>query len=121
MVAISGGAVAGIIAAIAWAVLVVFLAATLVNLFRLLESTRTLVDGLRDQTLPLLSEVRVAVTAATRDLEHVGTMTESAGRTARSVERITVALEHALANPLIKVAAVGAGLSAAIRRLRGDS
>lgn len=120
MLSISAGAVAGLIAASFWALLVIFLAVVLVNVFRLLESTRQLVDGIREQTLPLLSEVKVAVTATTRDLEHAGGVMESAGRITRSVERITTALEHAVTGPLIKIAAVSAGLSAALRRLRKE-
>ena len=85
MLAISAGAIAALIAASFWALLVVFLAVVLVNVFRLLDSTRQLVDGIREQTLPLLGEVKVAVTAATRDLEHAGGVMESAGRISKSV------------------------------------
>ena len=120
MLAISAGGIAAIVAAVSLAVLVVFLALALFNLFRVLESTKSLLDGVREQTLPLLAEVKVAVTAATRDLEHAGGVMESAGHITKSVERITTALEHAVATPLIKIAAVGAGLSAAASRLRKE-
>ena len=54
MLAISWGGIAGLVAAVAWAVLVLALFVVMLNLFRLLESTKLLVDGIRQETVPLL-------------------------------------------------------------------
>ncbi len=58
---VTAGDWALLILAVFWAVLVVFLAIVSVNLFRLLDSTRQLLDGVREQTVPLLSDVRTTV------------------------------------------------------------
>ena len=119
MLAISAGGWAAIIAAVFWALLVVFLALVMVNLFRLLQSTKEMVDSLRGQMVPLLGEMRVTVTSVNRELDQVDGVVQSAGTMAKSAQRLTTAAEHALASPLIKFAAIGAGLSRMLRRL-GD-
>jgi uncharacterized protein DUF948 len=120
MVAISGGAVAAIIAAAFWALLVLFLALVMVNVFRLLESTKMLVDGIREQTVPMLGEVTTTVSSVNKELDRVDGLMESAGKMAKSAERITAVVEQTVNNPLIKVAAFAAGASRALRRVRKE-
>jgi hypothetical protein len=43
---------------------------------------------------------------------------QSAGGIVRSADRLTTVIEKTVSSPLIKVAAVGAGASRAIRRMR---
>lgn len=112
------GGVAAIVAAVAWAVLVVFLGLMLVNVFRLLESTKLMVDDLRKETVPLLHEVTGTVSGLNRELDRVDGMVESAGNIVKSVERVSTVVEATVSSPLIKVAAVGAGASRALRRFR---
>lgn len=117
---ISVGGVAGLIAAVAWAVLVLFLALVFVNLFRVLESTKMLIDGIREETVPLLSEVKTTVSGVNRELDRADGVLESAGNIAKSAERLAHVVEQAVSSPLIKVIALGAGASRAVRRLRKD-
>lgn len=119
MVASLGG-IAGIVAAVAWAVLVVILIGVMFALFRVLEATRMLLDGIRQETVPLLSEVTTTVTSVNKELDRVDGMMESAGNIVRSAERISTVVEHTVSNPLIKVAAFGAGTARAMRRFRKD-
>ena len=65
MIALSGGDVALIVLAAFWGVLVLFLAVVLLMTFRVLDSTRVLIDGVRQETVPLLGEVRTTVTSVT--------------------------------------------------------
>jgi uncharacterized protein YoxC len=118
--AISVGGVAGLIAAIAWAVLVLVLGLVFVNLFRVLESTKMLIDGIREETVPLLSEVKTTVTGVNRELDRADGLLESVGNIAKSGERLAHVVEQTVSSPLIKVIAVGAGASRAMRRLRKD-
>jgi uncharacterized protein YoxC len=114
------GGTAALIAAIVWAVLVVFLSLVFVNLFRVLESTKMMIDDLRKETVPLLHEVTGTVSGVNRELDRVDGMLESAGKIAKNAERISTVVEQAVSSPLIKVAAFGAGASRAMRRLRKD-
>jgi uncharacterized protein YoxC len=114
------GGIAGIVAAVAWAVLVVILVGVMFALFRVLEATRLLLDGIRQETVPLLSEVTTTVTSVNKELDRVDGMMESAGNIVRSAERVSVVVEQTVSNPLIKVAAFGAGAARAMRRFRKD-
>jgi uncharacterized protein YoxC len=108
-----------IVVAVFWAVLVIFLALMLVNLVRVMESTRTLLDGIRQETVPLLGEVRKSVVGVNKELDRVDGIVASAASISQSVERLTAVVERTVGSPLIKFAAFSAGASAAVRRLRG--
>src|SRR5438105_1835612 len=103
-----------------WGLLVLFLALVLLTMFRVLESTKMLIDGIRSETVPLLGEVKHTVEGVNKELERADTIMESAGRMTRSVERITVVVEQTVSNPLIKFAAFAAGASRALKRLRKE-
>ena len=120
MIALSGGDIALIVLAAFWGVLVLFLAYVMTITHSVLESTKSLIDGVRQETVPLLGEVRTTVTSVNKELDRVDTIMESAGRMSKAAERITTAVEHAITNPLVKFAAFGAGASAALKRLRGE-
>ncbi len=117
----SAGDWALIILAVFWAVLVVVLAIVSLNLFRLLGSTRDLLDGLRTETVPLLSNVRETVSLTNRELDRVDQILVSAGSITRKVERLTTLFGQAVEAPLIKAITASAGAAAALRRFRGDT
>jgi uncharacterized protein YoxC len=117
---ISYGGIAAIIAATAWAVLALILVAVMFTLARVLESTRMLIDGIRQETVPLLSEVTTTVTSVNKELERVDGMMESAGNIVRSAERLSSVVERTVSSPLVKLAAFGAGAGRAFRRLRKE-
>lgn len=112
------GGWAGLIAAVAWAALTLFLIFVMLNLFRLLESVKMLIDAIRQETVPLLGQLTTTVSSVNKELERVDVLMESAGNIVGSAERLTSVVEKTVSSPLIKVAAWGAGLSRAVRRLR---
>ena len=116
----SAGDWALVILAVFWAVLVVFLSAMLVTMVRMLESIKMLIDGVRTETVPLLSEVKTTVSGVNREIDRVDTLMASAGNIAKSVERVTAVVEKTVSNPLIKLAAFAAGAAKATKRFRGD-
>ena len=120
MLALTGGDIALIVLAVFWGILVLFLAGVMLALFRVLNQTESLVKGITEQTVPLLSDVRVTVQNVNRELDRADTLLVAAGKMSKSAERITGAVEHAITSPLVKFAAFGAGASAALKRLRGD-
>lgn len=117
---VSGGDWALIILAVFWAVLVVVLAVVSVNLFRVLGSTRELLDGVRTETVPLLSDVRQTVTLTNRELDRVDRILVSAGNITHSVERITGLVDQLMTTPLIKAISFSYGTQKAVRRFRGE-
>jgi len=120
MLAISAGDVALIVLAAFWGVLVIFIAIMMLNVFRLLGEVTTMVKGVREQTVPMLGDVRLTVQGVNKELGRVDTLLESGGKMAKSAERMTSAVEQVVTSPLIKVAAAAAGVAAFLRRFRGD-
>ena len=119
MIANTSADVALLLLASGWVVLVVFLAIVMLSTFRVMESTKTMIDEVREETVPLLSEVKITVTSVNKEIERADTILDSAGRIAGSAARITTVVEQTVSNPLIKFAAFAAGAQRAIRRLRG--
>jgi uncharacterized protein YoxC len=119
VVATSGGDIALIVLAVAWAVLVLFLCVVLLNTYNVLTATRLLIDGIRQETVPLLTEVRDSVVKTNRELDRVDGMLESASAIVGRVERISNLAEQAVSSPLVKLIGVGAGLRSAAARFRG--
>jgi hypothetical protein len=120
VLAISPGDVALIVLAAFWGVLVIFIAIMMLNVFRLLGEVTTMVKGVREQTVPLLGDVRVTVQGVNNEIGRVDTLLESGGKIAKSAERMTSAVEQVVTSPLIKIAAAAAGAAAFVRRFRGD-
>ncbi len=119
VLALGGGDVALIVMAIFWGVLVVGLFVVLLNTYNVLTSTKMLIDGIREETVPLLREVKGSIERTNGHLDRVGGMLDSAGRIVGRVERVSGLVEQATANPLIKVISFGAGLKKAARRFAG--
>ncbi|HEY1126182.1 MAG TPA: hypothetical protein VGF83_00315 [Actinomycetota bacterium] len=114
----SAGNVALIVLAAFWGLLVLGLCLVLVNTFNVLTSTKMLIDGIREETVPLLSEVRNSVVKTNRELDRVDGMLESAGSIMARVEKISLLVEQAASGPLVRIIALGAGLSKAASRFR---
>jgi uncharacterized protein YoxC len=115
----TAGDAALIVLAAFWGLLVLFLCVVLLNTYNVLTSTKTLIDGIREETVPLLSEVRNSVVKTNRELDRVDGMLESAGNIVARVEKISRLVEQAASGPLVRIIAVGAGLSKAASRFRG--
>jgi hypothetical protein len=115
----TAGDTALIVLAAFWGLLVLGLCVVLLNTFRVLESTKLLIDGIREETVPLLGEVKGSVERANRELDRVDGVLESAGNIVKRVEKISGLVEQAVSSPLMKVIAFGAGMSKATSRFRG--
>jgi uncharacterized protein DUF948 len=117
---VSAGEWAAIIAAVAWAVLVLVLVLLSVALFRILTTTQALIDGIREETVPLLAEVRTSVITMNRNLEHSDDLLISVGNVTHTVERISGLIDQFVSTPLIKAISYGYGAQKALRRFRGE-
>lgn len=108
------GDVAGLIAAVVFAILVGLLARPLIKLGAVLDETRTTIRTLADDTRPLLSEVTTTVSHTNEQLVKVDTITTNAAQVATNVSALTALFAATLGSPVVKVAAFTYGVRSAI-------
>lgn len=116
------GEIAGLIAAIAFAVLVILFAVPLLKLGRVLEEVRLAVRDIGHESVPVLTEVQGTVRATNEELAKLSVVTEDLARVS---QHATVVSENAanmatlfsatLGGPMVKTAAFTYGLRKAIR------
>jgi uncharacterized protein YoxC len=109
------GDVAGLIAAIAFVLLVGAIAIPLVKLGRVLDTTRESLRQVTEHTLPVIDEAAVTITTTNASLAKVDTVTTAAAETSQNVSALTSLVSATVGAPLIKVAA----FSMAVRSLVG--
>jgi len=119
--------VAGLIAALAFVLLVGFLAYPLVKLGKVFDETRHTVRGLSDGTMPLLTEVTATVSTTNAQLAKVDTITTNVAQVSTNVSALTTLFAATLGSPVVKVSAFSYGVRQALsgrrsgRRGRGRS
>ena len=114
--ALSGGEIALIGLAVFWGLLVAFLSYVLLKTADVLISTRLTIDSMREETVPLLREIKGSVERTNGHLDRVGGVLDSVGGIVGRVERLTGLIEHAAASPIVKFLSVGAGVRKAAER-----
>ena len=112
LLAVSGGDTALIILAAFWGLLVLFLCVVLLNTFRVLESTKMMIDTTREETVPLLREVGGRWSGRTVRSTGIGR------RHPRARGELSRLVEQAASSPLVKIISVGAGLRKGVHEAR---
>jgi uncharacterized protein YoxC len=109
--------------AIAWTIvaflvgaLVVVLCVVMANLFRVLTSTKDLIDGVTKQTVPLLGEVNTTVTLVNQELVRVDGILATAEGVTNSVGNLVTAVSNTITSPLVRLSAFAYGLRRAAGR-----
>jgi uncharacterized protein YoxC len=115
---VSAGEWAGLIAAIAFALLVVLLAVPLLKLGRTLDETTLTVRQAREQATPILTQASTTVAHVNSNLERVDGITDNAANVSSNVAALTSVVAATLGSPLIKVAAFSYGVRSATKRRR---
>jgi uncharacterized protein YoxC len=110
----SVGDVAGLIAAVAFVLLVGILAIPLVKLGGVLDETRHMIKGVSDETVPLLSEVTTTVTTANAQLVRVDAITSNVQSATTNVSALTALLAATVGGPVVRVAAFSYGVRQAL-------
>ena len=110
VLAMTGGDWAMILMAAGWLVLVLGLLFVLLNTFRVLESTKMTIDAMREETIPLLREVKTSVEKTNREIDRVDVMLDNANAIVARVEKLSGLVEEAASSPLVKILSVAAGL-----------
>jgi uncharacterized protein YoxC len=120
----SVGEIAGLIAAIAFVVLVALTAVPLMKLGRVLEEVRLAVRDIGHESIPILTELRGTVSATNTELEKLSLVTEDVAKVSKNATvvsenaaQLTSLFSATLGGPLIKTAALTYGVRKA---LRGD-
>lgn len=110
----SGGEIAGLIAAIAFVLLVGLLAVPILKLGRTLDETTKLVAGMNERTMPLLGEVGQTVRGVNGQLERVDVITANTQAVTNNVAALTSLFAATLGGPVVRVAALSYGIRHAI-------
>ncbi|MBC7549973.1 MAG: DUF948 domain-containing protein [Cellulomonas sp.] len=111
----SVGDIAGLIAAIAFVLLVGVLAVPLIKLGRVLDEARLSVKELTDHSVPILDETAATVASTNVQLTRVDTITTAAVSVSENVSALTSLFAATVGGPMVKVAA----FSYAVRRAFG--
>src|SRR3954462_287091 len=110
----SAGDIAGLIAAVAFVALVALLAVPILKLGKLIDDTRGTVQGVTNESLPLLREVTTTVTTTNGELERVSAITTNVQQMTTNVSALTALFAATLGSPVIKVAAFTYGVRQAL-------
>ncbi|MDQ1620178.1 MAG: hypothetical protein QOE19_2747 [Actinomycetota bacterium] len=110
----SAGEIAGLIAAVAFVLLVGVLAVPLLKLGGVLDETRSMIKGVSDETVPLLSEVTTTVSTTNAQLVRVDAITSNVQQATTNVSALTALLAATLGSPVVKVAAFSYGVRSAL-------
>ncbi|MBD8077887.1 DUF948 domain-containing protein [Cellulosimicrobium arenosum] len=115
----SVGDVAGLVAAIAFVLLVGLLAVPLVKLGRVLDEARTSIKEVTDHSVPILDEAATTVATTNSQLVKVDTITTSAAQVSENVSALTGLYAATFGAPLVKVAAFTYGVRQGLARAFG--
>jgi uncharacterized protein YoxC len=103
--------------AIAWTIvaflvgaLVVVLCVVMANVFRVLTSTKDLIDGVTKQTVPLLGEVNTTVGLVNQELVRVDGILVTAEGVSASVGNLVNVVSSTITSPLVRLSAFVYGL-----------
>ncbi len=110
----SGGEIAGLIAAVAFVLLVGALAVPLIKLGAVFDETRSMIKGLSDETVPLLSEVTTTVTTTNAQLVRVDAITANVQSATTNASALTALVAATVGSPVVKVAAFSYGVRSAL-------
>lgn len=111
---VSFGAIVGLVFAVIFAVLVGFLALVLVKLGQVLTEATRLVNGITEQTIPLLGEVTTSVSHVNDQLVRVDAITGNVQTLSQNVSALSSVFAATLGGPLVKAAAFSYGVRKAL-------
>ncbi len=114
----SGGDIAGLIAAGIFAVLVGLLAVPLIKLGRVFDETSVTIREVRESATPLLTEMSSTLTEANKQLVRVDAITTSVEEATANLSSLVALFSATLGGPLIRIAGFSAGVRAAIVGVR---
>ena len=114
----TGGDIAGLIAAGVFAVLVALLAVPILKLGRVLDELRGSIRSLSDGATPLMDEVTATVTTTHGQLKKVEGIASNVSDATANVSALSSLVAATVGSPLVKVAAFSYGVRTALSQPR---
>ncbi|MDR1791073.1 MAG: DUF948 domain-containing protein [Propionibacteriaceae bacterium] len=118
----SAGEIAGLIAAGAFVVFVLFAAVPLLKLGRVLEEVRLAVRDMGHNTVPILQELKGTVAATNTELEKLSYVTEDvskvtshAAKVSSNIAGVSNVVKSTITGPLVKTSAFAYGVRKATK------
>ena len=108
------GDVAAVIAALAFAFLVLRLGSVIGKAGKVLDEARIGVRGVSEQTVPLLSQVTNTVASTNEQIVRVDTITANVSSMTTNLNALTSLFAATLGSPVVKVAAFTYGVRSAL-------
>ncbi|MEX5295614.1 DUF948 domain-containing protein [Kocuria sp. CPCC 205268] len=106
----TGGEIAGLLAAGVFAVLVLLLAVPILKLGKVFDELRLTIRSLNNETVPLIDEVTRTVSTTNSQLEKVDGITTNVSDASANVSALSSLVASTVGQPLIKVAAFSHGM-----------
>src|SRR5262245_27728681 len=100
--------------------MVVVLCVVMANLFRVITSTRDLIDGVTKQTVPLLGEVGTTVSLVNQEIGRVDGILATAETATTTVGNVVNVVSSTVTSPLVRASAFAWGLRRAISKAAED-
>ncbi len=100
--------------------LVVVLCVVMANLFRVITSTKALIDGVTTQTVPLLAEVGTTVSLVNQELTRVDGILATAETATASVGNLVTVVSSTVSSPLVRLSAFAWGVRRAVSKATED-
>lgn len=110
------GAIAGLIAAIAFAVLVLLLAIPLFKLGKTLDEATLAIRKTHEGAAPLLSGAQTTVANVNNQLSQIEDITRGVGSITTNAAALTSIVSSTVGSPLIKVAAFSYGVRSSVKK-----
>jgi uncharacterized protein YoxC len=111
----SGGDIAGIIAASGFVLLVLFIGVPLVKLGRVLDEAKDSLRNISVEVTPLLSELTDTVQATNKQLAKVDVITENVSEVTGNVSALVSLFASAVGSPLVKIAGIASGFRSLLK------
>ncbi len=110
----SGGDIAGLIAAGVFAVLVALLAVPIYKLGKVFDEIRVTIKQVGDGTTPLIDEVTATVATTNTQLAKVDGISNNVSDATANISALSALVAATIGSPLIKVAAFSYGVRQAV-------
>ena len=114
MATVSVGDIAGVIAALAFAYLVLRTGSLIGKAGKVLDETRIGVQGVSAQTVPLLSQVTDTVASTNEQIVRLDTITANVSSMSTNLNALTSLFAATVGSPVVKVAAFTYGVRTAM-------
>ncbi|MBO1268454.1 DUF948 domain-containing protein [Arthrobacter cavernae] len=117
----SGGDIAGLIAAGVFALLVLLLAVPILKLGGVLDEVRQSIRSISDGATPLMDEVTATVSTTNQQLKKVDGIASNVSDASANISALSSLVAATVGSPLIKVAAFSYGVRSALAGRRTPS